>query len=1354
MFFCLILFVVFFPNAGLTKNIILEERTLTKKEEGHPKYHLSARVIPGQPLYRLEKSSTLTWSNDAQSSSPNWTTKDGNYNWKSGDHEAPLNIPLKNNFTLKDKAPTSLDEIQIEYQDFFPKNPSQFSLEMTVLEKQTSIFQKNPPIWKKKIITAIPKQLSMPKIKEGLFATTIKKKNTLYLIKRWLGLPFDPSWHFIQGQTLSKTHGDHTIFQRRFHMDLRFIESIDIVFRDDVSVRELQNFRCNFRITHTEAAKALKLVPHYKLAHGFNYMEATNQILNIGGKNTIRFNIGDFVRNAYKNRNVVFLKEMIIFLPGLADDVILDRPIQSINFHQKDHITQPIPETSLDVSSARVVKKNIVYQIKHEIGFPTPPNWRYYQDEKFSFFERTLHKDLHEIKSMDFILNKEVRTPDKMFCRLRIGFSDRPFPSKVINCDTLSKKIIKIDGQRLLRIQLHDLVHKFYAKGKKRVFLEELTFYLTGPINHYIENKFLKSVRFLRFADDDIQKQCINSSKFCSRTEFLSQTHKRYIVNMTMMNEFTDKNAKLIGLTLKVKPHNEKSPSGFKLKKARATLRTKNNQLLSNAGKDLVRRWGGPFFDRTKHEKFIEKVQVNGFYSFQSMDKNVPYQTWKSLQPDITVFSSKDALHRLRRNSDGINCDFIFFSKDSTLFLELSSVGPFLENRLIELHIKKNGPFNLVPVNPLMSWSQSSSKIRFQLKKGTTPKFIVNASSDFSSTILKVNPLLNFTQASNKLKSSIEIRGLVNFKKIKVHGLPPLSQDLTVSFSKSNPSSSKKNTKVIQSGDMKISTQNSFTRSELTNSGLVLEGSGKWVEIDWKPGSNLHKKSRFFLKALENADSVISTVIIPFSGGKSLQPIPALLNQPVQLRNLTHRNIDSLKVRLKLHDRPFRLVLKEIVLFQPIAASTDQIIDLPSFFHTSFPLTPSKVKNILPSEVSIKKGHLKATLLTNRETSPVLEWSTEVDQKLSQIKGVKIKYLVSPSIHSSNPCWLKLSFLNLNQGFEKNICTNNYDGEIFVPMNNNLAKKPLKSIHWRVQMGNQKNPLPLFLNLDLSMSIYGISINTIRNNTLKIPIAEVAGEEILPVFLKDLPVNQVTHLGSWWDLGVRSKKPEFDFEKNIHLLASPYLSTHNLFLENTMPTTTLNNLTLEGQSPLSLISPTIQIGIWWQFMIAFTAIIVLGWTLNTSKAKKLSHQFFSIALIAFRLSKIEKYPQLYLLLAVILYFLGLLPLLKTYQSFIYTLGSIILSLASYNLAKLNYYKVVNVLPWSLDKRFIQKETLLTSLFLFFLSTAAIFKMATLDRVAEQAASIGFIMLFTLIFLRVFKSSKKINDLTIPNYKKL
>ena len=437
LFFCLIFFVVFFPSAGLTKNFIFEEKTLTKKEEGRGKYRLSAKIVPRQPLFRLEKSSPLTWSNDAQSTSSNWTTKDGNYNWKPGDHETSINIPLKNNFTPEDKTPTSLDEIQIEYQDFFPKNPSQFSFEMAVLEKQTSTFQKNPPIWKKKIVTAIPKQLSMPKIKENLFATSIKKKNALYLIKRRLGLPFDPSWRLTQDEVIAKNHGKRTVFQRRFDMDLRFIEFIDIVFRENVTENDLNSFRCNFRITHTETAKKLKLIEHYKLAHGYKYFEGANQILNIKGKKTIRFNIGDFVRNAYKAHKVVFLKEMIIFLPGLVDEVMLKRPIQSINFYENNQITQPMPEISWDISSTRWIKKNIDYLLKHEIGFPTPPNWRYYQDKKFSVFERTLHKDLHEIKSMDFILNKEVTTPDKIFCRLRVGFSDRPSLSKIINCDNL-----------------------------------------------------------------------------------------------------------------------------------------------------------------------------------------------------------------------------------------------------------------------------------------------------------------------------------------------------------------------------------------------------------------------------------------------------------------------------------------------------------------------------------------------------------------------------------------------------------------------------------------------------------------------------------------------------------------------------------------------------------------------------------------------------------------------------------------------------------------------------------------------------------------------------------------------------
>ena len=294
LFLYLMLFVIFFPSAGLTKNSISEERNLLKNEGKQDQYHMSAVVFPRQPLFRLEKSSPLTWSNNVQPSSSNWTVKNGNYNWKPKDHERSINIPLKNHFTHDDKTPISIDEIQIEYQDFFPNNPSQLSLEMTVLEKETSAFQKSIPTWKKKRITATSRQLFTPKTKENLFASPMKKKGTIYLIERELDLPFDSTWRYIQGKTVAKNDGDRAVFQRRFHMDLRFVEFIDITFRDSITEKELKNFRCNFRFSHT---KVIKNFFHSK------------KVLRDGERKTIRFNIGNFVRNAYKNRDVVFWKK-------------------------------------------------------------------------------------------------------------------------------------------------------------------------------------------------------------------------------------------------------------------------------------------------------------------------------------------------------------------------------------------------------------------------------------------------------------------------------------------------------------------------------------------------------------------------------------------------------------------------------------------------------------------------------------------------------------------------------------------------------------------------------------------------------------------------------------------------------------------------------------------------------------------------------------------------------------------------------------------------------------------------------------------------------------------------------------
>jgi hypothetical protein len=1346
LFFYLTLFIIFVSSSGFTqkstseKKIPIEESSLTNK------YRLSAKIIPRQPLFRLKSSSPLTWLNNVQSTPSSWSENDGNYNWEASNHEKSIDIPLQNNFGAEGKTLKSLDEIQVEYQDFFSKNPAQLSLEMSVLENDSSSLTKSKSNWIKKKVTTESRQFSSAKIKENLFATSIKKKNEIYLIKRELGLSFDPNWRYVQDKIIAKNHGDHAVFQKRFHMDLKSIEFIDIVFRDNVTQKDLHNFRCNFQVAHTESAKERKLVAHYQLAHGFNYIEATNQILIIEGKKTIRFNIGDYVRNAYKNRNVVFLEEMIIFLPGLVENVISKKPIQLISFYEDTLSIQPIPDSTLNVTSAPWIKKNTSYLIKREIGFSTPSNWRYFQNKKFSFFERTLHKDLHKITNIDFVLNNKIKLPKKMYCQLRLGFSDHPFPRKTINCDVLSKEIININGKRLLRIKLHDLVHKFYAQGKKRVFLEELIFYLEGPINYYVENKILKTIRYFKLPQHGLTKTCFSSLELCSRTEFLSQNHKRYIVNMEMMNKLISADAKLISLILKIKPQNEKSSSGFKLKSARATLRTKNNQLLSNAGKDLVKRWGGPFDEFSRPKESIERVSVNSFFSFKNMVQTLSYETGKSLNADITAFSSKNSLHRLRKNNDGIHCDFIFLSKDANLFLELTSVGPFLENRLVTFYIKTDGPFNLVPVNPLISWSQTSDSIQFQLKKGTTPKFKINASSDFNLTSLKDRLPQNSNQVPIKSISTFEIPGLVNFKKIIVRGLPPINQDLTISFSKLNSISLKNKAKRIKRGLMEIITQNPFDRWNVINSGLVLEGTGKWIELNWKFSSRLHKNSMFILKTSDNANSVLSTEIIPFFNKEPLQSITGLLNQPISLGSLAQKKIDSLKVRLKFNERPYRLVLKEIALFESISASTNQIIDLASFFQTSVALTPANVNKFFPAEVSIKKGQLKANILSIRNNSQTLDWYTDLDQRLSQIKWIKIKYLVSPSIQANNPCWLKLFFLSSNQKFKKTVCTKSYDGEIRIPFNNYFADKDLKSIRWIVQMESKKYPMPPLVTIDLKMSISGLIINTIRNNTSKTTILEVDGKEVSPIFLKNLSAKNVAHIDSWWDLGVISTNPNFDFENNLR--SSFNLSTHNLFLENTNSANRRNSLILQRQSLLTPISPEIKVATWWQLLITFISLIILWWGM-----KKKSQPFLSLILNIFRFLKIEKYPHLYLLLALAVYFFGLITSLRPFQNHFYTMGAIIFSLASYSFAKINFYQIADFLPSFLEKFFTQKETLLASLFLFFLSIAALLKMATFDRLAEQVTGIGFIMLFTLIFLRVFGPLKKVDEQALTNNNK-
>jgi len=160
-----------------------------------------------------------------------------------------------------------------------------------------------------------------------------KEKTPWYLIKRELGLNLDPEWRYSRDL-------DNTVIQRRFHMDLEFIETIDIAFRDEIPEQDLQNLVCNFRISNPNSKNAWPmstkhhyLIPHENLAIQDN--DKKNRIFKIRGGKAIRFNMENLNHYSLNRGGGVFLEEIIIHLPTSLEEVIRMRPVKSIRFQKR-----------------------------------------------------------------------------------------------------------------------------------------------------------------------------------------------------------------------------------------------------------------------------------------------------------------------------------------------------------------------------------------------------------------------------------------------------------------------------------------------------------------------------------------------------------------------------------------------------------------------------------------------------------------------------------------------------------------------------------------------------------------------------------------------------------------------------------------------------------------------------------------------------------------------------------------------------------------------------------------------------------------------------------------------------------
>ena len=123
-------------------------------------------------------------------------------------------------------------------------------------------------------------------------------------------------------------------------MNLQFIETIDIAFRDEIPEPDLQNLICNFRISNPNSKNAWPmstkhhyLIPHENLAIQDN--DKRNQIFKIRRGKAIRFDMGSLSHYALNRGEGVFLEEIIIHLPTSLEEVIRIRPVESIRFQKR-----------------------------------------------------------------------------------------------------------------------------------------------------------------------------------------------------------------------------------------------------------------------------------------------------------------------------------------------------------------------------------------------------------------------------------------------------------------------------------------------------------------------------------------------------------------------------------------------------------------------------------------------------------------------------------------------------------------------------------------------------------------------------------------------------------------------------------------------------------------------------------------------------------------------------------------------------------------------------------------------------------------------------------------------------------
>ncbi len=816
-------------------------------------------------------------------------------------------------------------------------------------------------------------------------------------------------------------------------------------------------------------------------------------------------------------------------------------------------------EENQDIAASNLTPKNFWYLSGRMLRLPFKKNWVFAQSGKSAIFQRRFNKDLQSIESMELFLSDTIDI-SQVKLTLRIGWGGLIKKEWILLWDEIPvKETHTVEGRQFMKIGLGDLVRQRF-RNKKNITLKEVVVFIPGDSGHLAPTDPLQSIQFQKVKKSYLKEDW----HLPATTQTLSQGRKRFELNLGGMTGTTGYHPKVKSMRLFISPQNKHAYSGVRFLGARA------NQLLGiqqpnflSAGEQLNQRWGGRFLTHTPDKNFVEWAHIKSYFSFHNVDTKKQYKSGRDQSGDITVHSNKGALYRFDETPYLLAADLQFHSKDASFSVEFPSFHAAEKDREVTVEWELEGALQMQLLRNFLHPLEGNIT-RYRLKKGQTPVLKIELAEDSNleksgrvsgRVVIKsieVRDLLTEAPAEdNKLKSMFEEN--TDSKKLKEEEERSIYESKYIPLEKFEHSVSG-TTRLVKPGIV-IEAESSINHWRPEPKGLLIQGEGQWVEIDWPAHASLDKDTLFFLGISRGADSILSLEIVPTSRGQKLPQVLGTPNNPVQLVAGT-TEIENLKIRMKLRGGPYKISLEEMSLFKPVVLSPEKAFNTPTLVWGETPLTAEQTLFDSKTKSSIKPGSLKAIVSSENSKDPKLSWTTKVNRKLSWIRGLNITYQVPSTFHDNNPCWLQLTLVGTRSKADQKVCFDSANGQAFLPSGflfQNFGMKlneSLNTINWSVRVDPRK-PMPeIPLAINIGMTLDGVDIETVHNDLKRQPIFEWNGENTYPSFSENLLFERLLADKGWSHFQLSNLSRHSNKSLPTLNQKHPYLQTKTIAFES------------------------------------------------------------------------------------------------------------------------------------------------------------------------------------------------------------